>query len=362
MSADGAVTTVLGPVPAQELGVVLPHEHLLIDTTCYYQPPAEASARALGESPVEITKLGLLRRNLYLLRDNLVLADVDTAVEEAMEFRKLGGGAIVDLSLPDIGRDPLALQTISRLTGLHVVMGCGHYVHHAHPPSLDDEPVEAIAERLIGEVTGGVADTGVRPGIIGEIGTWDPLHPNEEKVLRAAARAQRATGLAITVHVHIAARRGNEVLSILEQEGADPARVVLGHLDIAFGHLDTDFEQVLDYHRALAARGCYIEYDTCGAEVFAPGSPETPPFWTALDLTRARAIARLFEEGFGDRILVSHDVFTKAQLLRYGGFGYGHILRDFQYRLREVGLGDAEARQLLEDNPQRMLTPTVPST
>ena len=106
----------------------------------------------------------------------------------------------------------------------------------------------------------------------------------------------------------------------------------------------------------LPRRGCYIEYDTVGAEVFAPASAATPPFWTALDLTRARAIARLFEDGLGDRVLVSHDVFTKSQLLRYGGFGYGHILRDFQHRLHEVGLTDAETRQLLVTNPRRMLT------
>jgi phosphotriesterase-related protein len=350
------VTTVLGPVPTRDLGVVLPHEHLLIDTTCYFQPAAEASERALGESPVGITNIGLLRRNLFRLRDNLILSDIDVAVEESMEFRRLGGGTIVDLTLPDIGRDPLALQAISRLTGLHIVMGCGHYVHHAHPASLDQESVEAIADRLLRELTEGVGDTGIRPGIIGEIGTWDPLHPNEEKVLRAAGRAQIETGLALTVHVHIAARKGNDVLSILEDEGVDPARVVLGHLDIAFCHLDTDFEGVLDYHRSLAKRGCYIEYDTCGAEVFAPASPETPPFWTALDLTRARAIARLIEDGFGDRLLVSHDVFTKAQLLRYGGFGYGHVLRDFQHRVREVGVGDAEIDRLLKANPQQMLS------
>jgi phosphotriesterase-related protein len=115
---------------------------------------------------------------------------------------------------------------------------------------------------------------------------------------------------------------------------------------------------VLAYHRALAARGCYVEYDTCGTEIYAPGGGGVPPFWTALDLTRARAIARLFEEGFGDRILISQDVFTKIQLIRYGGFGYGHILRDFQHRLREVGLDDRAVRQLLEENPRRVLTPS----
>ena len=359
MPNKAPVMTVLGPVPAGELGVVLPHEHLLIDTTsCYWQPPADATQRALGESPVEITKLGLLRRNLFALRDNLVLPDVELAIAEAMDFRELGGGTVVDVTLPDIGRDPTALQAISRRTGLHIVMGCGHYIHLAHPPGLDEEPLEAIAERLIEELTEGAGETGVRPGIIGEIGTWHPLHPTEDKVLRAAARAQKATGVPLTVHLHVAARKGHDILTMLEQEGVDLSRVVLGHLDIAFGHLDTDYDEVLDYHRSLAARGCYAEYDTCGAEVYAPGGGDVPPFWTALDLTRARAIVRLFEEGFGDRILISHDVFTKVQLLRYGGFGYGHILRDFQYRLREVGLGDAEVRQLLEDNPQRMLTPS----
>jgi phosphotriesterase-related protein len=357
--AEKSVTTVLGPLAPGNLGVVLPHEHLVVDTTCYWEPPADPAERALAESPVEMSKLGLLRRNLFALRDNLVLTDVELAVEEATAFRELGGGTIVDLTLPDIGRDPAALAEISRATGLNVVMGCGHYIHLAHPPELDAEPVDAVADRLVAEIEHGVGGSGIRPGIIGEIGTWHPLHPNEEKVLRAAARAQLATGLALTVHVHIAARRGHDVLDILvEQDGVDPSRVVLGHLDIAFGHLDADYTSVLGYHRSLAARGCWVEYDTVGAEVFAPGGGDVPPFWTALDLTRARAVAEMVEAGFGDRLLLSHDVFTKSQLLRYGGFGYGHVLRDFRHRLREVGLGDADVRRLLEDNPQRMLTPS----
>jgi phosphotriesterase-related protein len=347
--------TVLGPVQADEVGVVLPHEHVLIDTTvCYWQEPENGAA---GHEPVEMSKLGSLRRNLFALRDNLVLDDHALAVSELEEFRQLGGGTVVDLTLPDPGRDPLSLQEIARESGVYIVMGCGHYIHLAHPDTLESEPLEAIAERLITEISEGVGDTGARPGIIGEIGTWSPLHPNEEKVLRAAAQAQQATGLAISVHLHVAARDGHQILTVLEQEGADLSRVVLGHVDIAFGHLDTDFDAVLDYHRTLAARGAYIEYDTCGAEVYAPGGGDVPPFWTALDLTRARAIAQLFDDGLGDRLLISHDVFTKSQLLHYGGFGYGHILRNFQHNLREVGLSDHEVNLLLEDNPKKMLTP-----
>jgi phosphotriesterase-related protein len=355
MPKPSSVMTVTGPVPADELGVVLPHEHLISDVTAYYAPSADPVERAVGDGPVTMSTLGRLRRNLFAIRDNLLLADVDVAVEEAVAFAALGGRTIVDTTPPDGGRDPRALVEISRRTGLKIVMGCGHYIHPLHPPGLDDEPLGSIADRLIGEIEAGVGDTGIRPGVIGELGTWHPLHPTEEKVLRAAAAAHKATGLPISVHVHIAAREAHTPLTILEEEGVNLARVVLGHMDIAFGHLDTDEEAVLDYHRSLAARGCFIEYDTCGAEVFAPGSPVTPPFWTALDLTRARAIVRLFEGGFGDRVLISHDVFTKSQLVRYGGFGYGHILRDFQHRLREVGLGDAEVRQLLVENPRRWL-------
>ncbi len=355
MSNNKSVMTVLGPVQAEDLGCVLPHEHLLIDGRCYYVPPAEASLRAISESPVDITKLGLLRRNLFALQDNLELSNIETACEEVIDFRNLGGGTIVELTLPDVGRDPVGLQAISRNTGINIVMGCGHYIHPVHPPSIDSESVDEITARLIDEIENGVEGTGVKPGIIGEIGTWDPLHPNEEKVLKAAARAQKATGLALTIHLHIAARKGLEILAILDQEGADLSRVVLGHLDIAFGHLDTDFEGVIEYHTSLASRGCFIEYDTCGTETFSPKSEVTPPFWTALDLTRARGIARLVEKGFGDQILISHDVFTKCQLIRYGGFGYSHLLRDFQYRLLEVGLSSSEVKKMIVNNPQRML-------
>jgi phosphotriesterase-related protein len=347
--------TVTGPVSASELGIVLPHEHLVSDCTPYYVASPDPERARIGAGPVDITTLHLLRRDLFAIRDTLLLDDVDLAVTEVAAFQASGGRTIVDTTPPDVGRDPVALRRIAERSGLHLIMGCGHYVHPVHPPSLEHEPVESIADRLIAEIEGGVADTGIRPGIIGELGTWDPLHPREERVLRAAARAQRVTGLAISVHVHIAARTALRVLDVLEDAGADPTRVILGHLDIELGHLDTTEAEVIEHHRAVAARGAYVEYDTWGTEVFAPRSPVTPPFWTPSDLTRARAIARLVEDGYGDRLLLSHDVFTKSQLLRYGGFGYGHILRDTRYRLREVGLTDTDIDRMLIESPRRVL-------
>ncbi len=355
------VVTVLGPVSADELGLTLTHEHLFIDLICYWRPPTEATLLAYADAPVEMGNLGQIRRNPLLNRDNLRLTDLDLAIQEVMEFRKLGGATIVDVTPADIGRDPLALQIVSRITGLNIVAGCGHYVHVAHPSALGDESAEAIAERLVKELTEGIGDTGVRPGIIGEIGTSDPLHPNEEKILRAAARAQQVTGVAITVHLHPSSRKAHEILDILESEGADLSRVVMGHLDVALGHLDIEFAEAIDYHRSLAERGCYIEFDTCGVDMYVQKSKYHRAFACPSDRERAKAIARLADAGFLPQILLSQDVCFKHSLVRYGGFGYGHILRNFVQSLRDFSLGDREIHQLLVENPRRMLVP-YPST
>lgn len=356
MTADGAMT-VLGPVPAESLGIALMHEHLLADNSAYYLPPTAASKRALGEERVGLSNVGTLRRNLYALKDNLILADVSTAIEEIMEFVDSGGGTVVDVTpSAETGRDPEGLQAISRRTGLNIVMGCGHYIHLAHDPQIEEASVDSIAESLVRDITHGIGRQRVRPGIIGEIGTWDPVHPNEAKVLRAAARAQDQTGLAITVHLHVAGRAGHEVLDVLADEGADLSRVVLGHLDINLGHLDATYGEVIEYHKSLASRGCYLEYDSCGTEVYSPENPYVPAFWTPSDLTRARAIVELADSGCSQQLLISHDVFTKVQLSRFGGMGYGYIAREFQHHLREVGLKDDHLNQLLVDNPRRILT------
>ena len=347
--------TVLGPVSPEDLGPTVTHEHLLVDLTCYWKRPDDPSRAALAEAPFEMSMIGIVKRDPFFSLDNNRLTDVAAAAEEALEFKKLGGGTIVDVTLADIGRDPLALQTIARSTGLNIVAGSGHYVHLAHPPGLDDEPTDQIAQRIIEELTEGIGATGVRAGVIGEIGTSAPLHPREDKVLRAAARAQQATGYPISVHVAPSARRGHDVLDILEREGTDLGRVVMGHLDLTLGHIDAEFEEIVGYHSSLAERGCYIQYDTCGVELYVPSGGLGPPFWLPSDLTRLRAIARLLEIGHGDRLLLSQDVCTKKDLVRYGGFGYGHILRHFVYNLEDVGVTRAEIDRMLIDNPKRML-------
>jgi phosphotriesterase-related protein len=347
---EAIVMTVLGPIRADHLGVTHTHEHVFVDLTCYWQRPAEATLQPVACGPVELRHLDQLRRNPWLNRDNLLLDDFDLAVEEVQEFARRGGNTLVDLSLRDIGRDVVALQGVSRLTGVHILAACGHYIARAHPPGLAEEAETSIAERMIRELSEGIDGTGVRAGIIGEIGTSDPVDPTEAKVLRAAARAQRETGIAITLHLTPPGQTGYTVLDILEGAGADPSRVVMGHLD-------PTIDDTLEYHMALARRGCFIQYDTCGLLADGQSYGAAGPCTFPSDRTRARAIRKLFDAGYGDQILIAHDICRKFDLLHYGGCGYGHILRTFVHYLREVGLGEHELRQLLVDNPRRMLVP-----
>src|SRR2546426_3746489 len=169
------VQTVRGPVPSEEIGFTLPHEHTAI---------------ALWHVPDRW--------------DYWELSADETVVEpELLAFRDEGGSCLVDLTLPGVGRDPARLARLAERTELHIVMGCGWYRGAYYPPEalIERRSVDDLADELVRECSEGVATTGIRPGIIGEIGTDKPwVSPAEERVHRAAARAARQTGLAITTH------------------------------------------------------------------------------------------------------------------------------------------------------------------
>lgn len=363
-SHENLVTTVTGPIPPDNLGVTLTHEHCLVDLRPYWNAPREVMRRELAEAPIAIHNLGHSRRNPLMNRDNLVLSDAELAAKELLEFRALGGASVVDLTLPDIGRDPVALLALSKLTGLNIVAGCGHYIQISHPSTLAEESIDSIAERFLREVLEGIGDTDIRAGVLGEIGTSCPIHQDEEKVLRAAAKVHKRTGVAIAVHLSPAPRvdqwMGPAVLDILESEGVDPRRVLLCHLDNMLSPGD-EFLVALNLHRDLAKRGCFIGYDGCGKEHYFPSGSRAafPSFWCPHDRERAKAASCLFEDGFGAQLLLSHDVCFKIELSRYGGFGYGHILRTFTSNLKDYGIGSEEITKTLVDNPRKWLTPST---
>jgi predicted metal-dependent phosphotriesterase family hydrolase len=296
--------TVTGSVDGASLGPTLPHEHLIVDLT------------------LQVPFGGLLNETAL-------------AIEELKVFAAQGGRTIVDCGSAPIGRDPAALRDVSVGAGVNVVMGSGWYREpFLDRQFVDQHSVEELAEQLIAEIEHGVGDTGIAPGVIGEIGSERFVTSAEERTLRAAGIAARTTGLTVTTH---AARwpNGLKQVALLAAEGVDPRRVIVGHCDtIVDPH----------YHQALAATGAFVQFDTIrGDSVF-----ETQ--------RRVGFVLAMRDAGFLDQVLLSHDVCMRDHLVARGGSGYGFVHGPFAEQLSDAGLGADDLQLLLIENPRRALT------
>lgn len=344
--------TVLGPIPPHEAGTTLVHEHVFFDHTRNFHYSDTATARGLLTKPVEMSMLGLLRRRpTGTTLDNVLLSDEDTAIAELSRFKREGGGLVVDCTVLGIGRDPGALRRVSRATNLHIVQGTGLYTERSHPAWVKEWTVDQLAHLFIRDIQVGIDDTGVKAGILGEIGTSLVLGPsgptadmtaNEEKVLRAAGRASVATGAAVSVHVDVRGKGALRVIDVLVEEGVAPDRMIMGHLDIA---------RDLDYHRAVAARGVFLAYDEFGRDYYSDEVGVSRPS----DVTRIEFLQALLGAGHEDQMLLSQDVCLKMDLRKYGGNGYDHILASVVPMFRSAGIGDDQITKMLVGNPLRAL-------
>ena len=306
------VITVSGPIPPEKLGFTLPHEHTAI-------------ALWHADTRFDYTEL--------TPEDELI-------TEELRDFRRRGGGTLVDLTLDGIGRDPMRLRRLASATGLNIVMGSGWYRGPYYPAEalIDRRTVDDLAAVIVAEFENGVRDTGVRPGIIGEIGTNKPwVSALEERVHRAAARASLATGMAITTH-GVQSPVGLAQLKIFTEEGVDPSRVVIGHAD---SFHDLDF-----YLRVLDA-GANLQFDFLGHRF---GVEE------ALEPRLVETIVELLERGFAPQVLLSQDVHDNRLLKGNGGFGYVYLHQHFLPTLRTAAVAEGEIRTMTIDNPARILT------
>lgn len=334
--------TVLGTVSADELGTTLIHEHLLFDFRDYWEPPKAASELALAEEPLSLPVLGHLRYNPFLLKDNLFHGDIELTIKELQAFAVLGGRTIVDPTNASIGRDPIALQRIARITGLHIIMGAGYYTEISLSDAFKARSVEDLAEELTRDVSEGVDGTGVRAGLIGEIGTSAPITESEERSLRAAVRAHATTGAPLMVHLDGWGREGHRVIDIVQEEGGDPNRTILCHMNPSWE--DTG------YQCSLAERGAYIEYDMMGMTYVYPVGKASPDDTSAL-----RGIRALIDAGHLSRVLLSQDVFLKSMFRRYGGLGYTHVLDTLRPQYRKMGISSEHLKVMLSDNAKQVL-------
>ena len=292
--------------------------------------------------------LGAIQWKWDVNKDNLLLTDERTAVDELMDFKEFGGRSVVDVTSIGLKRNPAGLQRVAQATGLTIVMGASWYRRPWHPSDMDGRSVESLTDEIVRDVTVGVDGTAIRAGIIGEVGAAEslkrPLSPNEIKVVRASARASRLTGAAISLHTGLSAGEPPRVLDLLAEEGADLSRVIVGHAH--------RFAANVPYAKQLAQRGVYIQFDLLGVYGIV-WTPEN-------DRDVANAIKELMASGYGDRILLSHDVCTKSQLKKYGGNGFASVFEQFVPYLRTQGVTDQQIEMMLVRNPARVLAFAAP--
>jgi phosphotriesterase-related protein len=313
-AAPGQVQTVLGAVAPGDLGFTLPHEH----TKC----------------------------SLWWIENRWdyweLIGDEPRMNEELAAYKALGGGTLVDVTPIGIGRDLARLARLSQATGLHIVAGAGWYRQAYYPAEarIDRRSIDDLANEIVQEFVDGP----VRPGIIGEIGTDKPwVTAQEERVFRAAARAALRTGASVTTHA-VQSDVGLAQLTILEDEGLDPARIVIGHCDS---------HPRIEHWREIVRRGAHVEADFLGMS-FTPLERAGEPKVVEL-------ISTLLNEGFEKQILLSQDVCHDSQLASYGGNGYTYLQKSFLPQLAAAGVNAATIKTITVENPARLLTLRTPA-
>ncbi|RII09562.1 hypothetical protein DSC45_30150 [Streptomyces sp. YIM 130001] len=301
--------TVLGPLPADDIdGPALAHEHLVLDLDRTGDGAAVLDPAL--HAPAVTKELAALRA----------------------EF---GLSLVLELTCRGMGRDPRALVRIAAETGIAVVAATGWYYEPFHPAEIAGSSVADLATTLVREIADGIDDTGVHPGVIGEVGSHGdrPSEP-ETRSLLAAAQAAVATGLSVATHAQLG-RGGLAQLDLLTGAGLAPERISIGHQDL----LDDPA-----VHRELAAAGAYVAFDTVGKSAYRS------------DAERLRLLLALLDAGHADRVLLSCDISRHGYLESEGGQGYGHLFRSFLAEARAAGVDEDLIDLMTRRNPLRFLT------
>jgi len=351
----GKILTVRGPIDPAQAGQTLMHEHIFI----HFKTPTTAAGEfdQMSEQQKKLSQQALARAPKDWVDGGHdpdwakgfppgwnTLEDFDTQLSEILEFKKAGGGTIVDVSNFGLSRDPQRLKRVSEASGLNVVMGAGWYQKMFHPRDMSVRTVEELTDIIVHDITVGAQGTNLRSGIIGEIGVEGrPLTDNEIKSTRASARASVLTGAPMSFHMGGGTPEEKQrILDIVEAEGVDLNHVVMGHNGTG------NVEQM----KRITDRGAYIEFDFMGmgAQAVTPQATER----------LAQSIATLVNAGLTDRILVGHDVCTQMQLKKNGGGGFGYISNSLLPALKAKGVSDEAIRRIMIDNPRRVLTFVAP--
>jgi phosphotriesterase-related protein len=319
------VNTVLGPVDGSALGSTLMHEHIFV-----LSPEIEKTAQEWDEE-----------------------SERARAVAKLRELKQRGIDTLVDLTVIGLGRYIPRIEAVAALVPeINIVVATGVYTYNEVPmffhfqgPGTVLGGPEPMVDMFLREIQEGVAETGVRAGIL-KCATDSPgVTPGVERVLRAVARAHRATGVPITTHTPRPPEPwGLHQQRIFKEEGVDLSRVVIGH---SGGTLNTD------YHLELIENGSYVGFDHFGMSGF-----------TLED--RVDAVVRLCDRGYAERIVLSHDAmcfvdwFPRSMMAALKDWRWTYMADEVLPVMRERGVSDAAIASMMVDNPRRILEGGAP--
>ena len=309
------VNSVLGPLDTADMGFTLSHEHV------------GTNAAGLRHTyPEFIDRAGIVEQSVAALR----------------EAHAEGVRTILDVSTFDLGRDVGMIREVAQASGINIIAATGN--HLAVPRPFGEVSPDVIAPLYIREIEEGIEDTGIKAGIIKVASDRGGITDPQEVVLRAAARAQKQTGVPISTHTWSPDRVGEQQVKVLEEEGVDLNRVYIGH-----SNDDTD----LDYLLGLLNKGVWLGLDRYpGGRV--PGTPD----WEQ----RTEVAYKLMEAGHTRKIMLSHDYSVpkarngaeiQEERRRANPDGYNFIGRYVLPRLKELGATDGDINQIMVENPRR---------
>jgi phosphotriesterase-related protein len=318
------VETVRGPVDAAELGQTLMHEHVFV-----LQPEAlQNYGHVWGPSYWD---------------EEVRVAD---AIEKLRAVTVAGIDTLVDPTAVGLGRYIPRIQRINAEVDLNIVVATGVYAFLELPNFLKYRSPEEIAELFVREIREGIDDTGVRAAFLKCAVEEYGLAGDVPRILRAIAIASLETGAPIMVHTNAAARSGLWALDALTQEGVEPSRVIIAHAGDS---------NDLDYLREIADQGAILGCDRFGIDHFNPHED------------RMRTLLALVEQGYADRIILSHDAacfydfFTGDAKFANERPSYLLVSETVLPALAEAGVSQAQLDAMMRHTPSRYLTSAAPT-
>lgn len=304
------VITTQGPTSPNSLGIVLPHEHLILQGWDHSE------------------------RNYF-----------NSAYMELVHFTSNAGKTIVDLSSIGMKRDVVFVDRLAKHAGIQLIVGTGFYKQAWMPKEIFKLGEEELANLMEKEIIEGVDHSSIHAGVIGELGISRPITAFEEKVLRAAAMAQKATGAAIFIHFDIGSLVADylHVLNILKQAKTNLEKVVVCHLISSPRYL----ELVLD----LSKCGCMLEFDLFGQYL---RNYMREMIRTNEDV-QLSSIRGFVGKGLLKQILVSQNVNHIDLMTVNGGEGYGYLVKKGKQRFIDYGVKEEDIQTIMVENPKKLL-------